>query len=385
MTGTILRGLRAVGIAVLATAVLVPSLSAQQPAAITVTPIDLPVGRSLPITTPVNVTRVSITAPEVADMIVISEREVVINSLKSGTTDAILWLSDNTRIHYRISVHSPADRKQIAIAVKFAEVRRDAFREFGVSGLFRDDHNRVGTGLLSGDAQLDPATGRVTLPGQRFFSVLSDFGTDQVLGFLDAEEQRGHARMLAEPTILAGNNETASFLAGGELPIPTVQGIGGAGAGGIGIQYRPFGIQLTFTGEILSDSLIKLTVTPEVSSLDFANAITVQGFRVPAFRTRRVTSTLDVRRDQSLIISGLFTGEDSHVRTGIPLLKDIPILGMLFSSSRFQRAESELLVVVTPVVIDPLRPRTQDVLQLKPDTATPALEAIRPKIKPPRS
>jgi pilus assembly protein CpaC len=104
---------------------------------------------------------------------------------------------------------------------------------------------------------------------------------------------------------------------------------------------------------------------------------------VPAFRTRRVNSTLDVRRNQSLIISGMFTGEDENVRTGLPLLMNIPILGQLFSSTRFQRNETELLVVVTPVVIDPLQPRAGDVLQFPADTTRPATDALRRRPPPP--
>jgi pilus assembly protein CpaC len=197
------------------------------------------------------------------------------------------------------------------------------------------------------------------------------------------QEQRGNARLLAEPNLMAGNRDSASFLAGGELPIPVVQG---ASAGNqVTLQYREFGIRLKFYGEIISDSLIKLQVTPEVSSLDFANAITLQGFRVPAFRTRRVQSTLDLRKNQSLIISGMFTGEDENVRTGIPLLMNIPILGQLFSSTRFQRNESELLVVVTPVVIDPMQPRTQDVISVPADTTRPATDALRRRPPPPPS
>ncbi|MFP5355896.1 MAG: type II and III secretion system protein family protein, partial [Gemmatimonadota bacterium] len=214
---------------------------------------------------------------------------------------------------------------------------------------------------------------------------LSDLGTDKVLAFLQAEESKGNARLLAEPNILAGNKDTASFLAGGELPIPVVQGTA-AGAGGgntpVTVQYREFGIRLKFQGEILSDSLIKLSLTPEVSSLDYTNAITLQGFRIPALRTRRISSTVDVRRDQSLVISGLFSGEEEKVRTGFPLLKDIPILGQLFSSTRFQRNETELLVIVTPMIVDPLRPRNQDIIRLLPDTARPALEALKKRLPP---
>src|SRR5688572_12049000 len=332
-------------------AALVPSLlSAQQVGTPgPVTPIDLPVGRSLPITMPVNVTRVSITTPDVADLIVISEREIVINSIKPGSTDAIIWLADNTRAHYRIQVHSPADRMQISIAVKFAEVRRDALRELGVSATYSNAGTRVGTGIFSAPLPSGP----VDVGGNRFLSIISDLGTENLLAFLEAEESRGYARLLAEPTILAGNNETATFLAGGEVPIPIVQGVGVGGVGGgVGIEYRAFGVQLQFTGEIVSDSLIKLNISPEVSSLDFANAITISGFRIPAFLTRRITSTVDVRRDQSLIISGMFAGADNNVRAGVPFLKDIPILGYLFSSDRWQRNESELLVVVTPSIVN---------------------------------
>lgn len=360
-------------------AVVAAPLAAQQAV---VTPLDLPVGRSHPIRTDTTVTRVSIANPEVADVVVISENEVVINSLKSGETDAILWLANGQRTHYRVSVHSPADRMQIAIGVKFAEVRRDALRELGVSGLWRDQRARVGTGLFSSDNAI-AEDGSIVLPSSaRFLTILSDLGTDRVLAFLDLQEQRGNARLLAEPNILAGNKDTATFLAGGELPIPVVQGTSGTTGSQVTIQYREFGIRLRFSGEIISDSLIKLSVTPEVSSLDFGNAITLQGFRVPALRTRRVSSTLDVRRDQSLIISGMFADDEERVRTGVPLLKDLPILGQLFSSSRFQRSESELVVIVTPVVIDPMRPRAQDVLPLSPDSARPALEALRKRIPP---
>ena len=117
--------------------------------------------------------------------------------------------------------------------------------------------------------------------------------------------------MLAEPTIMTANRELATFLAGGELPIPVVQSAAGAGAqSAISIQYREFGIRLKFTPEIVSDSLIKLTVAPEVSDLDFTNAVLLQGFRIPAFRTRRIESTVDVRRNTSLVLSGLFSNSD---------------------------------------------------------------------------
>lgn len=367
----------------LAAALALAARSAGAQAPSPVTPVDLPVGRSLPIQTAVAVTRVSIAQPEVADVVVISERELVVNSIKPGETDAIVWLNDGSRTHYRISVHSPADRMQLSIGVKFAEVRKDALRQLGAAGYYRDHGTRVGTGVLGNDGLFDKETGAITIPGgTRYLTVLSDFGTDKLLGFLEAEEQRGHARLLAEPTILAGNKDTASFLAGGELPIPVLQPNQGGGSQ-VSIQYREFGIRLGFKGEILNDSLIKLAVTPEVSSLDYANALLLQGFRIPAFRTRRVSTTVDVRNAQSLVISGLFAGEEERIRSGIPFLKDIPILGELFSSSRFQRNESELIVVVTLQVVNPNRLREVDQLRFAPDSTRPAVDALRKRLPKP--
>ena len=340
--------------------------------------IDLPVGRSYPLTTPVGITKVSIANPDVADVVVVGTRELVINSKQNGETDAIFWLSNGGRLHYRISVHAPADRPQIALYIKIAEVRKDFSRQYGLSGLYRNRGTRVGSGIFNTDDVFDD-NGTITIPDAGFLTVLTDFGTKNLLALLDLQESEGRAKTLAEPNILAGNRDTATFLAGGELPIPVVQP-GEAGTTRVTIQYKEFGVRLRFVGEILSDSLIKLNVTPEVSSLDFASGIELSGFRVPAFRTRRVSTTVDVRRDQSMIISGLFNNEQERVKTGLPILKDLPIIGDLFSSSQWRNNESELLIVVTPVIVDPLDPRPQDILKLLPDTALPARDAIRKRL-----
>jgi pilus assembly protein CpaC len=264
-----------------------------------------------------------------------------------------------------------------------AEVRKDFIQRLGVSALYRNKGLRVGTGAFNTDNAIDKTTGDVTVPATAGFgTVLTDFGTKHLLALLDVEESRGRARTLAEPNLLAGNKDSASFLAGGEVPIPVVQGATAGGNTGISIQYKEFGVKLRFVAEILSDSLIKLDVTPEVSSLDFTNGVSISGFRIPALRTRRVTTTVDVPRDQSMIISGLFNRDQEKTKTGIPYLQDIPILGQLFSSTRWQNNESELLVVVTPVLVDPHDPRPQDILRLLPDTALPARDAIKDKLQP---
>lgn len=344
--------------------------------------IDLPIGRSYPISTTVPISRVSIATPEVADVVVIGEREVVINARAAGETDAIIWQANGTRQHYRVSVHSPADRMQIAVHIKFAEVRRDALRELSVSGAVFQKNVNASSGAFD-PRTIFPADSIIITATRRFLSIFTDFGTRDLVAWIEAQEQAGRAKVLAEPTILAANKEEANFLAGGELPVPVVQGGGGdASSSRVTIEYREFGVRLNFLGEIISDSLVKLRVRPEVSSLDFVNAVLVSGFRVPAFRTRRVESTIDVRRDRSLIISGMFSTEEERVKTGIPLLMHIPILGQLFSSTRFQKNESELIVIVTPVIVDPMRPPPEHTIRLLPDTTLPARDALEKRLPP---
>ena len=380
--GALLNRLTAIRRCLLLTALITFTATSATAQAVQVTRIDLPIGRSYPISTTVPISRVSIAAPGVADVIVIGEREVVINALTAGETDAIIWQANGTRQHYRVSVHSPADRLQIALHIKFAEVRRDALRELSVSGVAYGDNVRGATGLID-PRSIFPADSLIITQTRRFLSIITDFGTDRLVGWIEAQEQAGRAKVLAEPTILAANKEEANFLAGGELPVPVVQaGSGDASGSRVTIEYREFGVRLNFMGEIISDSLVKLRVRPEVSSLDFVNAVLVSGFRVPAFRTRRIESTIDVRRDRSLIISGMFNMEEERVKTGIPLLMHIPILGQLFSSTRFQKNESELIVIVTPVIIDPLRPPPEHTIQLVPNTTLPAREALEKRLPP---
>jgi pilus assembly protein CpaC len=348
--------------------------------------ISLPVGRSYPIHATVPVTRVSVAQPAIADVVVIGERDLVVNARAAGETDVIMWTGE-TRRHYRVLVNPPTDRRQVSLGIIFAEVRKDALRQLGLSAVYRDRNVRVGTGVFRNDNAIDETTGKVTLPSDaNFFTALSDFGSNDVLALIEAEQSKGNARLLARPNLMTANRQEGTFLAGGEIPVPIAQ----PGQGGqtfVTITYREFGIRLRFVPEILSDSLITLAVRPEVSSLDYTNAVVIAGFRVPALRTRRVETTVDVQPNQSLIISGLMSEEREKVRNGIPFLMDIPILGALFSSTRWQSAETELLVVVTPTIIDPTRPRPRDLLRTAADTVLPArevLEEAKTPVLPPR-
>ena len=365
--------------------VLASSTAAAQVQTDSVTRIDLPAGRSYPLTTQNPITRISVATPDIADAVVVGERDLVINAKANGETDIIVWVTNEPRRHYRIAVHAVADRKSVLLAVRIAEVRRDLAFNWGVSAIYRDGNVRVGTGIFGNDNVFDKVTGDILLPAvSRFATVLTDFGTKNFLAFIEAEEAHGNARVLAEPNLMAGNRDTATFLSGGEFPVPIAQ----PGAGGVvtvTVQYREFGIRLGFMPEIVSDSLIKLTVRPEVSSLDFVNAVVISGFRIPALRTRRISTTVDVKRDQSLILSGLFSDNREQVRVGIPFLMDIPILGALFGNSSWTSNQTELLILVTPTVVNPNAPPPRSVLPMLPDTSLAAREAILKRLlQPPK-
>jgi pilus assembly protein CpaC len=349
----------------------------------TITRVDLPAGRSYPITTQDPITRVSVANPDIADAVVVGERDVVINAKANGETDIILWITNEPRRHYRVQVRSPSDRQAVLLSVHVAEVRKDALTTLGFSGLYRDGNTRAGTGIFNTDNVFDKTTGDITLPADaQFATVLSDFGTKNFLAFIQAQAEKGRAKLLAEPNLLAGNRDTASFLEGGEFPVPIAQP-GANGTVTLTIQFREFGVRLNFIPEIVSDSLIKLRVNPEVSSLDFTNGVVLSGFRIPALRTRRTTTTVDVKRNESLIISGMYSEDRERTRTGIPILMDIPILGALFGSTNWTTNETELLIVVTPKLVNPNAPPARSILDIRPDTGLPAREAIEKRLPPP--
>ena len=361
----LLRGVLRAGLAATLSVVLLGPAILRAQSADGVEQLTMTIGRSLPIDLPGAVTQVTIANPEVADVVIISERSVVINAKGIGFTDVILSGAAIGRRHLRVGVFASTDRRQIALTVLFAEMRRDALLQLGVGGTYENPN-----GTAPSNVNTRPSVAR-------FLSGVSTFGTADLSAFIEAEQQNGRARSLAEPTLMAGSKDTASFLAGGEIPVPVVQGGTQNGNAAVSVQYRPYGVQLRFVGEVITDSLIRLRVVPEVSSLDFANAAVIGGFRIPSLRTRRVETTLDVRPGQSLVISGLFNEERESVRIGIPGLMNLPILGALFSSNRWQHSESELLVVVTPELFDASAPRPIHRLQFKADTLLPAADVIK--------
>lgn len=183
-------------------------------------------------------------------------------------------------------------------------------------------------------------------------------------------QQKAVLQILAEPNLLAINGQPARFLAGGEFPIPVVQG--GTGVTAVTIQFRPFGVQLEFTGNISPQNTIRLKVIPEVSTLDFANALTVSGFLVPAISTRRAETEIELKDGQSFGIAGLLDQRTQAQLNKIPGIGDIPIIGRLFRSKNMTQSRTELMVLVTPRIVDPVSVETP--VPAAPEQVMPALD-----------
>lgn len=254
-----------------------------------------------------------------------------------------------------ISVPDPG---QVLLQVRFAEVSRTAIEKAGVNLLRLGDDYSGGwsTGrptTPSGRLNLDDDTGGSV--SQTFSDALNIFLIDHENGvgaFLQLLKSNGLFRSLAEPNLLAVHGEEASFLAGGEFPYPVIQG--GAAIGAVTIQWKEYGIKLNFTPTIQSSGNIRLHVAPEVSTLDFANGLTLQGFNIPSILTRRAETEIELGDGQTFAIAGLIDNQILEDVDKIPVLGDIPVLGSLFRSKEMRQNKSELLVLVTPRLMQPM-------------------------------
>lgn len=230
------------------------------------------------------------------------------------------------------------DATQINLRVRFAEVAREELLQYGVSWSGLINNGSFSLGILPG-AMADTALG--TLAG----------GGDSVDGLLQALQENGLLQILAEPNITAKTGETASFLAGGEIPVPVP-----AGQDLVGIEYKSFGVSLLFTPVLLPNGRISLDVRPEVSSLT-DNGVEIGGVSVPGLQVRRADTVVEVGSGQTFAIAGLFQRQAANNIERIPVLGDLPILGNLFRSRRFQRNETELVILITPYVVSPVEER----------------------------
>jgi pilus assembly protein CpaC len=259
---------------------------------------------------------------------------------------------------------APVHEQQILLEVKFAEVDRTKLQQLGINFLSTGAANTVGTVSTQ---QFSPATSPSlsnsigsTAAGHSTSFQLTNllniflFRPDLNLGATIQDlESRSVLEILAEPNLLALNGQKASFLAGGEFPFPVVQG--GVNVGAVTIQFRPFGVKLDFTAYVGSDRVIRVHIAPEVSTLDFTQAVTISGFTVPAISTRRAETEIELKDGESFGIAGLLDNRTTVQMSKIPGIGDIPVLGNFFRSRSVNRSNSELMVLVTPRVVDPLQ------------------------------
>jgi pilus assembly protein CpaC len=268
-----------------------------------------------------------------------------------------------------INLMTTASPQQVMLKVRFLEVDRNAGRQLGIN--FNASNpggtNGVSTGLggLSCAPPCSPGTGGGifqaagtlvgTNVGAPFGTVLAEIvnnGHLNINSVITALETKGLLQRLAEPNLIAISGETASFIAGGQFPIPTPSGVGIAS----GFQYEPYGVQLKFRPTVLNNGIINVSINPTVSELDFANAVTISGTTIPALTERSATTTVELRDGQSFAIAGLLQADNQRNISQLPWLGTVPVLGALFRSSSYQKDQTDLVIIVTPTFVQPAAP-----------------------------
>ena len=377
--------------------------------------VVLTAGRSTVVTTNVDVTRIAITNPEIADAVVVQPREILVDGKKPGTVSLIAW-SASGRTQYdvvvepgvttleghfqtlfpgeaiKVSVDDEAivlsgmvsstavmlraaeiarasaakskvinllrvpggsESQQVMLQVRFAEVNRRAVTELGLSLVT----TRANFTARSSTQQFAAPDFDDDKPGGLVFSDFLNLfffnRKEGIGGVIRALQSKGAFQSLAEPNLIAYNGQEASFLAGGEFPIPVVQTGGATNA--VTVVFKEFGIRLNFTPTIAGD-LIRLKVRPEVSALDYGNGITLSGFRIPALTTRRAETDVELRDGQSFAIAGLLDQITQDDNAAIPILSRLPVIGSLFKSKAARSEQTELMVLITPRLVRPLNP-----------------------------
>ncbi len=281
---------------------------------------------------------------------------IVLSGLVSSPAkmDAALQLANRYAPERVSNLMSVGGTQQVMLKVRFSEMQREIGKNLGIS--LNASAPRVSA--LSGDRQFQPQGQLAARFGGGSFSA-------QVL--LEALETQGMARTLAEPNLTALSGQQANFLAGGEFPVPAVDG-----DGRVSISYRPFGVELEFTPRVLDNRMINLELAASVSSIDETAALTQQGISTPAFRRRETSTTVELRDGESFAIAGLLEDDFRALSRQVPWLGDIPVLGALFRSSEYSRNQTELVIIITAHLVTPT---TSQALMLPTDRVRPPTES----------
>jgi pilus assembly protein CpaC len=397
--------------------------------------IHITAGQSTVLTTDFDVIRIAVTNPLVADATVVQPREILIDGKAPGTISLVLWgssrrsqyeliiepavtsleqklqelfpgediqvgitdeaivlsgkvsgnqvmlrageiaqaSSSKLKVINMLQLPGGSESQQVMLQVRFAEVNRRALQELGVSfftGLsgFKD-YTARGTTQQFPAPDFDAEKG--VLAFSDFLNLFVFNNKENIGAVIKALQQKGFLQSLAEPNLIAYNGQEASFLAGGEFPVPVVSGVTNT----VSILFKEFGIKLTFRPTVAGDT-IRLKVRPEVSSLDFANGITLEGFRIPALITRRAETDVELRDGQSFAIAGLLNNLSQDDSAAIPILGSLPIIGNLFKSKAERAERTELMVLITPRLVRPLNPDEVPSLPTQLDKFLPTADRI---------
>jgi len=380
--------------------------------------IRLTIGKSIVIDYPADIARISTSNADIVDASPVTGREVLVHGKAFGTVTLVVWSKAGQRNFYNITVeqnleplrklmkdtfpnediHVQSSRdslsltgrvtskavsdqaaalaapfgktivnnlqvaeakaeRQILLRIKFAELSRSAANTFAVNLVSTGATNTIGqvsTGQASSTTPSSIGSGQSTFTISNALNIFA-FRPDLNLGaFIQALEQHNLLQTLDEPTLMTSDGKEASFLVGGEFPIPVLQG--GANSGAVTIQFREFGVRLKFTPTITGNNNIRLHVQPEVSSLDYSNALSFNGFTIPALSSRKIETNVELGEGQSFVIAGLIDNQVTETLSRIPGLSSLPILGNLFKSKSISKSDDELVVLVTPEITMPLQP-----------------------------
>jgi pilus assembly protein CpaC len=377
--------------------------------------VTVPFNKSIVLERPDGIRRISVSNPEIAEAVAVSSTEILLNGKSPGDTNMIVWDPKGNRSTF--DLHVPSDSKsidsvrgelarevgpsvsltqegktvflrgtvsdpiaadraasiasalgsvvnllrvtvppsapQILLKVRFASVSRSAAQQLGVN-IFSLNQKGIANSTTTQFGQYPNISYPTTSTTFQDLLNIFYYRPDLNIGaFIQALEAKNILQILAEPNLLTISGEEASFLAGGEFPFPTIQG-GAAGVGQITIQFKEFGIRLNFLPVVTPRGSILLKVTPEVSSLDYSNGLTVNGFSVPGLATRRVQTEVELENQQSFLIAGLLDKQVTEQLNKVPGLANLPVLGKLFESKSLNKSDTELLVVVTPELVRPI-------------------------------
>lgn len=331
------------------------------------TVIEVGQGLQQDINSPVAITRLAVGNAQIADVHMNGTQGFLLTGIAPGATSLMVWTACSSAPRQSMvfvqgrataaltdtlpPAEDPSLPSQVQTDIRFVEISRTKLKEastsiFGKGGnfLFGAPGTVPGASVSPGSIGILP---QIPLNNSAFNIV---WGNSKVLGMLNALESSGFAYTLARPSLVALSGQSASFLAGGEIPVPVPNGQ----SNGISIEYKEFGVRLTLTPTVIGRNRIALKVAPEVSELDFANAVTIAGTTVPALSIRRTDTSISLADGESFVVSGLISTSNTSSMSKFPGLGDIPIIGALFRSAQVNREERELLMIVTPHLVQPL-------------------------------